>query len=146
MSVYSRFKRDPSGFRQLVELLESTPPSRRQKMIDVGMKEDPEFTKKAMSFVFSFQDILGLADMELAEVLQKVPGKTVGFALHGLEEAVQKKCIGLMKPPGMGEAKEFLDATAGNNEINGARLKVISTARELEKRGLVKSKRIPENP
>lgn len=115
-------------------------------MIDVGMKEDPEYTKKAMAYVFSFQDILTLADMELAEVLSKVPGKIVGFALHGLDSELQKKCLGLMKPPGMGEAKEFLDATAGNNEINGARLKVISTARELEKRGLVKAKRIPETP
>ena len=144
MSVYARFKRDPSGFRSLVELLESTPPARRQKMIDVGMKEDPDYTQKAISYVYAFSDVLDFEPMELAEVLSKVPGKLVGFALHGIDPEVQKKCIGLMKPPGMGEAKEFLDAQAGNNEINGARLKVISAARELEKRGLVKAKRIPE--
>ena len=51
MGVYTRFKRNPDGLRQLVELLESTPSSRRQKMIDVGMQEDPDYTKQALQYV-----------------------------------------------------------------------------------------------
>ena len=71
MSVYARFKRSPEGFRKLVELLESTPPSRRQKMIDVGMEEDAEYTNRALQYVMNFDDIIKLPDTELAEVCAK---------------------------------------------------------------------------
>ena len=69
MSVYARFKRDPGGLRKLVELLETTPILRRQKMIDVGMAEDPVYTEKVLKFVMTFEDVIKLPDVELAELI-----------------------------------------------------------------------------
>ena len=69
MSVYARFKRTQEGFRSLIELLETTPMSRRQKMIDVGMAEDPVYTEKALSYVLTFEDVIQLPDLELAELI-----------------------------------------------------------------------------
>jgi len=147
MGVYTRYKRDPEGFRKLVELLESTPKSRRQKMIDVGMQEDPSYTEKALALMMNFQDILGLPDEELAEVVTKAPAQMTAFAITKLDEPTQERFVrcAQTKPPIMAQIRDFLGVDASIHQIGGAQLKLVSTARELERRGLVRTKRIPGN-
>jgi flagellar motor switch protein FliG len=143
VSVYARFKRDPEGFRKLVELLETTPVSRRQKMIDVGMAEDPAYTEKALQYLMTFEDVIGLPDIELAEVIAAAPPRMTGYAVSKSTEEIQQRflrnCIG----PNMGQVREFMEMNIGLREIGGAQLKLVEVARSLEKRGLIKTKQIP---
>ena len=143
MSVYARFKRSPDGFRKLVELLESTPLSRRQKMIDVGMQEDPEYTNKALQYVMNFDDIIKLPEPELAEVCAKAPAKMIGYAIHALSEDEKKKFFSCCKRENVSEVRDSADVNVGPREIGGAQLKLIQTARELEGQGFVRVKKIP---
>lgn len=144
MGVYTRFKRNPDGLRQLVELLESTPGARRQKMIDVGMEEDPEYTKKALEYVITFEDILKLPDLELAEVLSETPARFSAFAIHAAAEDIKKRFMEKSSPRVSAEIKEFLETpNVTPVQIGGGQLKMIEVMRKLEKRGLVKTKRVP---
>ncbi|MBI2712449.1 MAG: hypothetical protein HYX41_06300 [Bdellovibrio sp.] len=143
MGVYTRFKKSPDGIRQLVELIESTPLSRRQKMIDVGMQEDPGYTQKALSYVLVFEDVLKLPDMELAEVLASIPGRFAGFAIWSQAEDVKNHFLSKAPLKAVGEIREVFEiknVTPG--QIGGAQMKLIEATRKLEKRGLVKTKRI----
>ena len=148
MGVYARYKRDPDGFRKLVELLESTPKERRQKMIDVGMAEDPDYTQKALSYMMSFQDILTLPDTELAEVVTKAPPQMTAFAISKLDETVKDKFVrcAQIKPQVMAAIRDYMEADVSIHQIGGAQLKLVMTARELERAGLVRTKKIPINP
>ena len=128
MSVYARFKRDQDGFRKLVELLESTPASRRQKMIDVGMEEDPDYTRKALEYIMTFDDVIRLPELELAEVCAKAPSKMMAYALSQQPQDVKER---------------FLRCSP--REITGAEIKVVETARDLERKGFVRIKKIPTN-
>jgi flagellar motor switch protein FliG len=144
MGVYTRFKKNPEGLRQLVELLESTPASRRQKMIDVGMAEDPDYTRLAMQYMLTFEDAINLPDLELAEVLSQVPGRFLAFAIYSAPEEVKNRFILKALPKVAGEIKEFLDTpNVSLSQIAGAQMKVIEILRKLEKRGAIKTKRIP---
>jgi len=143
MGVYTRFKRNPEGFRQLVELLESTPATRRQKMIDVGMLEDPEYTQRALEYVLKFEDILKLPDEELAEVLAKAPARMTAYSITTFSEEIKTRFLRCSRPVVGAEIKDFLEVKIGPREIGGAQMKLIETARQLERRGLVKTKRIP---
>jgi flagellar motor switch protein FliG len=143
MSVYYRFKKNPSGFRQLIELLETTPLSRRENMLKVGMEEDPEYTEAALKYVFTFDDILHFSDMELAELLSVAPPRTAAYALLGVDEETKQKFIRNCKPPQAAEIKDFMLAKITNREAGGAQLKMIEYARGLEKKGYIKTKRIP---
>jgi flagellar motor switch protein FliG len=143
MGVYTRFKRNPEGFRQLVELLELTPSARRQKMIDVGMAEDAAYTQKALDHMMTFEDILKLPDMELAEVLAKTPPRTIAFALRPSNEEVRARFIRCCKPTIGAEVKSYVESEVGLREIGGAQLKMVEIARKLERAGLVKAKKIP---
>jgi len=142
MSVYARFKRSPDGFRKLVELLETTPMSRRQKMIDIGMAEDPEYTRRALEMVMTFKDVIGLPEMELAEVCAKAPPRLLAYALNLADEDTKTRFLRCSKPRVAAEVKDYLDVKVGPTEVGGAQLKVVETARELERRGFVRTKKI----
>jgi flagellar motor switch protein FliG len=145
MSVYARYKRDPEGLRKLVELLESTPAVRRQKMIDVGMSEDPAYTQKALELVMTFEDVIRLPDPELAEVVAVASPRMTGCAIAKSSPEVQQR---FLKNAIGGRASEVRDVMESPSitllEVGGAQLKVIAVARSLEKKGLVKTKQIPE--
>ncbi len=143
MGVYTRFKRNPEGFRALVELLETTPSSRRQKMIDIGMQEDPEYTERAMQFMLTFRDIIELPDMELAELMAKAPARMIAYSLNTAPPEISQRFLKCCKPPVAAEVRDFMSVKIGSREIGGAQLKLVETARELEKLGLLKTKRIP---
>lgn len=144
MGVYTRFKRDQGGLRKLVELLETTPSVRRQKMIDVGMAEDPDYTKKALELMMTFHDVIKLPDLELAEVIAQAPsGRTIAYAIKPSTPDVHERFLRNSKPQIAAEVKDLLSVEMGAREIGGAQLKLVEIARKLEKQGLVKTKRIP---
>ncbi len=142
MGVYSRYKQDPEGFRKLVELLETTPTARRQKMIDVGMTEDPEYTERAVKLMMNFQDILELPEPELAEVCATAQPRTIAMAISQLPPETKDRFLRCCKPPVAIGVRDYFGMAPTLSEIGGAQLKMIEVARSLEKRGFVKKKRI----
>jgi flagellar motor switch protein FliG len=144
MGVYNRFKKNPDGFRQLVELLESTPMSRRKKMIDVGMQEDAEYTQKALQYVLTFEDVLNLPDLELSEVLADAPPRFTAYAIHKASQAIKDRFITKSIPKVAVEVREYLETpNVTTIQIGGAQMKLIETTRKLERKGLISTKRIP---
>src|SRR5690606_3240957 len=97
--------------RQLVELLETTPASRRQKMIDVGMEEDPDYTQRALQCMMNFDDILKLPDLELAEVIAQTPPRMTGYAIHAASPEIKNHFLSKALPKIASEIKEALDTT-----------------------------------
>ena len=143
MGVFTRFKRSSEGFRQLVELWESTPLERRKKMIDIGMVEDPEYSKKVMIYMMTFEDILKMNDMELAELVAKAPPRTIAYAISTADEATQLRFLKNAKPQIMAQIRDGLMAKIGPREVGGARLNLIICARGLEHAGFIQTKKIP---
>jgi flagellar motor switch protein FliG len=143
MSVYARFKRTPEGFRALIELLETTPVSRRQKMIDVGNAEDREYTERALKFMLTFEDVINLPDMELAEVIATAPPRMTGYAISKSSKEIQDRFLKNSIARLAGEIRDFMQTTIGLREVGGAQLKLVEVTRQLEKKGLVKTKQIP---
>ena len=143
MSIYARYKREQEGFRQLIELLELTPILRRQKMIEAGMQEDADYTLKALEYIMIFTDLIGLPDPELAELVFMAPARYVASAIQLLTQEQKDRFIRCAKPAQGGEIKEFLDQPVSPKEVSAAQYKMVEFARELEKKGYVKVKRIP---
>ncbi len=147
MSVYARFKREAEGFRKLIELWETTPVLRRQKMIDVGMAEDAVFTEKVLKYIMTFEDVIALPDLEMAELVAAAPTRMTGYAISKSGEEVQKRFLRNAIGGKAEEIREFIENSpqTGLREIGGAQLKLVEIARQLEKKGLIKTKKIPLN-
>jgi len=145
MGVYSRFKKDHDGFRKLVELLESTGPTKQKRMIDVGMEEDSEYTLKALEYTLKFEDVGHLNDPELMELTGVAPARVVAYAFRNVEDSEHQRLLRLCPPATRNEVRDCREMEIKNIEINGAQLKLITFLRQLEKRGKVKAKRIPDH-
>jgi flagellar motor switch protein FliG len=143
MSVYSRFKKDPSGLRNLVELLECTPKDRRTKMINVGMEEDSEYTQRAVGLMMNFEDVLALKDSEMAEVMVVAPVRSIGAAFSRQPADFKKFILTCCPMSRMGEVRDLLEMEYTLPEIGGAQLKLIETTRKLERQGTLRVKKIP---
>lgn len=143
MSIYARYKRGAEGFRQLVELMESSPKDRRDKMIQAGMKEDPEFTKRAIQYFISFEDIIKLNDSELAEVVATATPKIIATSVANQPDDTKKRFLRCAKGAAAAEIRDLMEAEYTLKEIGGARLKMIAVTRQLEKRGLISLKKLP---
>ncbi len=143
MGIYSRYKRSSDGLRRLVELLEGASSSSRKRMIDAGMAEDPEYTQLALKYVMTFEDIIQLPDLELAEVMYKAPPRFIALAMNGLPPEIQSRLMSCCPPKVAGEVREFQKSPCTPLEAGGARVKLIQVARELEKSGHIHTKQIP---
>jgi flagellar motor switch protein FliG len=143
MGVYTRFKRTSDGFRKLVELLETTPAVRRKKMIDVGMAEDPDYTERALALVLNFEDILNLPEMELAELCGATQPRTLAIAISQQPAETKDRFVKCCKLPVAVELRDYLGMEVKLREVGAAQLKVIEVARSLERKGFLKTKRIP---
>lgn len=143
MSIYARYKREQEGFRQLIELLELTPLVRRQKMIEAGMQEDPEYTQKALEFIMVFTDLIGLPEPELAELVFATPPRFVASAIQSLSQEQKDRFIRCAKPAQGGEIRDYLGQPVSPKEMSAAQYKMVELARDLERKGYVSVKRIP---
>ena len=112
-------------------------------MIDAGMAEDPEYTEEAMKFVFTFEDVLALPDNEMAELVNQVPPRVTAFAIAKLNDDVKDRMYRCGNPRMVSEVKEYLSGNVEMRDIGGAQLKMVEALRKLEKRGMIKTKRIP---
>jgi flagellar motor switch protein FliG len=143
MGVYTRFKRSPDGLRALVELLETTPLERRQKMLDMGMAEDAEFTRKALEYVMTFDDLTGISESEMAELVAVAPPRVTALAISNASEEVKNFFLRCAKGKVQAAIREGLESKVSLKEIGGARLKLVEHARKLEKQGFLRVKKIP---
>jgi hypothetical protein len=84
-----------------------------------------------------------LPDMELAEVCAKAPPRMLAYALNLADDATKQRFLRNSKPAVVAEIRDLLDVKIGAAEVGGAQLKVIETARDLERRGFVHTKKIP---
>lgn len=143
MSIYARYKRDPEGFRKLVELMESSPKERRDKMVEAGMKEDPEYTKKALTYLITFDDVVGLPEAELAELVATATPRITATSIANQTKEIQNRFLRCARGANASEIRDLLETEHPLREIGGARLKMISITRQLEQKGLVNVKRLP---
>ena len=143
MSVYTRFKKDPDGLRNLVELLEVTPRERRTKMINVGMEEDADYTNKAVSLMMTFEDVLKLKDSELAELMVHAPLRSIGAAYSRQTPEYKRFVLSCCPMSKMGEIRDLFEMEFTLAEIGGAQLKLIEATRKLERQGTLQIKKIP---
>jgi len=142
MGIYTRYKKDPNGFRKLVELLEITPKDKREKMIEMGRAEDPEYTAKALAMTMNFQDILSMQDAEFAEVLSLIPPKIIAAAFAPLGKVIHDRVLKLAPRNRISDIRDIIEAEYRPTEVGGAQFKVIEMTRDLERRGKIQLKRI----
>ena len=112
-------------------------------MIDVGNTEDPDYTARALSFMYTFEDVLKLPDNELAEVVGRAPPRMTAMAIATQAQETKDRFLKCAKTPVAIEIRDYLGGKVEIREMGGAQLKLVEATRQAEKKGLIKTKRIP---
>lgn len=144
MSLY-RYKKSPDGLRQLVELWETLPAARRQKIVDVSRGDDPQMVELALSLLISFDDITKLPDLELAEVIGEAPARSTGYAINGLPKEIQDRFLRNSHSTKLAEIRDCVESTGVSAvDRGGGQVKLIEVTRKLEREGKIRFKKIPK--
>jgi flagellar motor switch protein FliG len=146
-----RYLKDENGLRKYVQLMETTPPTKRKTLMDAGRAENSLFVETAEQYIITFEKITRLPEMELTEVLGDTGLKidAVAAALLSIADtALREKLVALIPKKTMPfvvkQMQERPDPKL--NEIGQARLAFIQKARELESEGKLKSLQLPLFP
>ena len=136
MSTVERHKK-PGGFRKLVNSLETTPPDRRKKILDLMASEDPAFVKDVQKCIFEFEEFALIDDMVIAEIIFqfKTEMKVVALALFKAKD--EKLIAKFMKNMTGATGGRFNEETSMLDKITvgqqqGARYRMIEKSRELQ--------------
>ena len=108
------------------------------------MLEDPDYTNLAMSYVITFEDVLHLPDIELDRLLAETPTRITAYAIYSANDEIKNRFLAHSRPRAVAEIREYFGTpNVTPIQIGGGQLKMIEITRKLEKRGIIKTKKVP---
>jgi len=140
MSMLERYKKG-NNILELVKLVEDSTPAKKEQLLNMIQKEDPEFCARVESRIFTYEKFKELPEGVQAEVIARTPAKYMAYILSAEKEDYVKfaeRCLG----NGYNAYKEERDALKEKGpqgaRVEAAQRKLISEARKLEASGAIK--------
>jgi hypothetical protein len=151
MGLLDRYKKT-GGFVQLLQLLETTNPSKRSQFIKMIEDEDSRWAEAIHKKMLTIDRIFSWDDNTVAEVVGSLHELTLAIALHGLGKEREEK---IFRTFSSGKKRRILETMENKTptpaEIGSSYVKIIEEVRDLIKQGHVRLDKvdvelvIPEN-
>ncbi len=137
MSILARFRK-PGGVDNLVALLESCMPKKRERLLAVIDEEDKKFGNKVKARILTADKIFKWDPLLINEVTSRMKPRTIAVCVKGLgEKAFEIACL-TMSPVQKREIKEILETINPNSaEIESAYIMLVEETRKAETEGLL---------
>lgn len=133
MSMLVRYKKT-GGFQQLLTLLESCSPSKREQLMKVIQSEDPGWAALIKAKLLTIEKLFAWDPLTLGEVTQELPIRVLAAALHGMGPDAVNKATYTMDHKRRRDVENMIkDLTPAAGEIEAARVKLLARVRELER-------------
>ena len=102
----------------------------------------PELVETVRQLMFVFEDLLGLDQAAIKEVLSRVDRKILTIALKGTSENLRNHFLGCMSQRGAEMLREDLDSLGPVKikEVEGGQHQIITVVRQLESEGVISMK------
>lgn len=138
MSMLARFRK-PGGFLQLLNLIETCEPVKRNQLMDLIAKEDPGWAHLVKTKALSFERIMAWPQNTLMEITPRIPDKILGVAVHMCPTEFREKLLSSLPHMKRREIEYMLNNfNPSSGEKHAAVIKIIQTVRELEHEGMLK--------
>ena len=104
--------------------------------------EAPELVETVRQLMFVFEDLLGLDQSAIKEVLTRVDRKILTIALKGTSEPLRNHFLGCMSQRGAEMLREDLESLGPVKikEVEGSQHQIIAVVRQLESEGVISMK------
>ena len=132
-------RRAYAGFQGVADLLNRLDPVSSKAILEAIEKEDPNISLGIRNLMFTFQDLLGVPDVGIRELLGQLDKKTLVLALRGAPEELKNyifKCMSTRAADMLKEDMEVLGPVR-SREVLKAQQEAVAIARKLEAEGKI---------
>lgn len=138
MSMLARYRK-PGGIQQLVQLLESCLPKKRESLLKTICDEDANFGALVKAKILTVDKVFKWDPLMVCEVTTRMTDRALAIALKGLPADYAKIAMHTMRDMKKREVNTLLESlTPTPIEIESAHIKLIETVRLLQKEGSLK--------
>lgn len=132
-------RRAYAGIQGVADLLNRMDPAIGKGILETIEKNDPKLALNIRNLMFTFQDLLGVPDTAIREVLGNLDKKTLALALRGANEELKNYIFKSMSSRAVEMLKEDMDVLGAvrSRDVVKAQQEVVATARKLESEGKI---------
>jgi hypothetical protein len=144
MSMIDRYKKK-GGFIQLLNLIETTGPEKRDKFLKLIGDESSAWEAEVRKKMLTLDRILSWNATYLAEILPRIPAMTLGALISSQPPEKQAIIMGIMSFSEKRKIEEFLkDKKPTSGEAGAAYMKLVSEIRGMVASGHLKFEKFDE--
>ncbi|MCM2282831.1 MAG: hypothetical protein NDI61_13405 [Bdellovibrionaceae bacterium] len=133
MSMLMRYKKT-GGFQQLLNLIETCSPTKREQLMKVIQAEDPSWAALLKTKMLTLEKFFAWDPIHIAEVTNEMPTRILAAALAGLPTEMVERATLTMPHMKKREIESLLtELKPSPGETETARMKVLTRVREMEK-------------
>jgi len=136
-SLGEQSRRAYAGFKGAADLLNQLEPIASKAILENIEKDDPKMALGIRNLMFTFEDLLGVPEAGIRELLGQLDKKTLALALRGATEELKTlifKCMSSRAVEMLKEDMEILGAVR-SKDVNKAQREIVEVARRLEAEG-----------
>ncbi|HQN17763.1 MAG TPA: flagellar motor switch protein FliG [Syntrophobacteraceae bacterium] len=137
LSVEKGSNQTMGGVQIAAEILNNSDKRTEESILQALENHDEEMAERIRKLMFVFEDLVGVNDSGIRELLKEVNSKDLTMALKTASEELKKKILGNLSKRAAQILQEDLSVMGPVrlSEVEAAQQNIINTARRLEKEG-----------
>jgi len=126
-----------AGFKGAADMLNQLDPNTSKGILENIEKDDPKMALAIRNLMFTFEDLLGVPEAGIRELLGQLDKKTLALALRGASEELKNLIFKSMSSRAVDMLKEYMEVLGPvrSKDVNQAQREIVDTARKLEAEG-----------
>jgi flagellar motor switch protein FliG len=136
-SLGEQSRRAYAGFKGAADMLNQLEPNAGKGILESIEKDDPKMALAIRNLMFTFEDLLGVPEAGVRELLGQLDKKTLALALRSASEELKNLIFKSMSSRAVEMLKEDMEVLGPvrSKDVNQAQREVVEAARKLEAEG-----------
>jgi flagellar motor switch protein FliG len=132
-------RRAYAGFQGVADLLNRMDPLQAKGILEAIEKDDPKVALGIRNLMFTFQDLLGVPEAGIRELLGQLDKKSLALALRGATEELKSFIFKSMSSRAVEMLKEDMEVLGPvrSRDVTKAQQETVAIARKLEAEGKI---------
>jgi len=136
-SLGEQSRRAYAGFKGAADLLNQLEPVSSKGILETIEKDDPTMALAIRNLMFTFEDLLGVPEAGIRELLGQLDKKALALSLRGASEELKNLIFKSMSSRAVDMLKEDMEVLGPvrSKDVNQAQREIVEVARRLEAEG-----------
>ena len=136
-SLGEQSRRAYAGFKGAADMLNQLEPNTGKGILESIEKDDPKMALAIRNLMFTFEDLLGVPEAGIRELLGQLDKKTLALALRGASEDLKNLIFKSMSSRAVEMLKEDMEVLGPvrSKDVTQAQREIVEAARKLESEG-----------